>query len=234
MESTHVKVLQLFDMPAVQYTSLAPIQERGEDNSSVNYQLRRDANVMVIVHLCAPAPRTLALGLLCWSWMWLPSFEMMLPRYLTLSTFASGVSLVLMFGPTGGVWSRLVQYLGLAEADSQPEGLRRLLDLLICSLLSLFARRAQSSANRASWISWCQHFVFAFRCWRSKREKSRRYLISSMSCTACASMHLEKRLTGLGLQSDLLPLFLWKETMIPSRKSSSMTSSLLYFAEQSL
>ncbi|CAH3029278.1 unnamed protein product [Porites evermanni] len=48
MESTHVKVLQLFDMPAVQYTSLAPIQERGEDNSSVNYQLRRDANVMML------------------------------------------------------------------------------------------------------------------------------------------------------------------------------------------
>ena len=47
MESTHVKVLQLFDMPAVQYTSLASIQERGEDNSSVNYQLRT---------LCAPAP----------------------------------------------------------------------------------------------------------------------------------------------------------------------------------
>lgn len=35
-------------------------------------------------------------------------------------------------------------------------------------------------------------------------------------------------------QSDLLPLFLWKATMIPPRKSSSMTSSLLYFAEQSL
>ena len=51
-----MKVLQLFDMPSVQYTSLASIQERGEDHSSVNYQLRRDANVMVIVHLCAPAP----------------------------------------------------------------------------------------------------------------------------------------------------------------------------------
>ena len=51
-----MKVLQLFDMPAVQYTSLASIQERGEDNSSVNYQLCRDTNVMVIVHLCAPAP----------------------------------------------------------------------------------------------------------------------------------------------------------------------------------
>ena len=34
-------------------------------------------------------------------------------------------------------------------------------------------------------------------------------------------------------QSDLLPLLLWKATMIPSRKSSSMTSSLLY-KEQSL
>ena len=56
MESAHVKVLQLFDTPAVQNTSLASIQERGEDNSSVNYQLCRDANVMVIVHLCAPAP----------------------------------------------------------------------------------------------------------------------------------------------------------------------------------
>ena len=63
MESVHVKVLQLFDMPAVQYRSLAStIQERGEDNSSVNYQLCRDANVMVIVHLCAPP---LALVLLC-------------------------------------------------------------------------------------------------------------------------------------------------------------------------
>lgn len=51
-----MKVLQRFDMPAVQYTSLVSVLERGEDNSSVNYQLRRDANVMVIVHLCAPAP----------------------------------------------------------------------------------------------------------------------------------------------------------------------------------
>ena len=75
---------------------------------------------------------------------------MMLPRYLKLSTFASGVSLVLMFGPTAGVWSRLMQYFGLAEADSQPEGLRHFLDLLICRLLPLCARRAQSSANWAS------------------------------------------------------------------------------------
>ena len=156
--------------------------------------------------LCTSVLPPLMLGLFCWSWMWFPSFKMMLPRYLKLSTFASGVSLVLMFGPTGGVWSKLVQYLGLAEADSQPEGLRRLLDLLICRLLSLCARRAQSSANRASWISWCQHFVFAFRRWRSKREQSRRYLISSMSCTACASLHVEKRLNRSGASPASLHL----------------------------
>lgn len=45
-----------------------------------------------------------------------------------------------------------MQYLDLTEADSHPESCRRLLDLLICRLLSLCARRAQSSA-----ISWCLH-----------------------------------------------------------------------------
>ena len=49
--------------------------------------------------LCTSVPPPLALGLLCRSWMWFPSFEMMLPRYLKLSAFASGVFLVLIIGP---------------------------------------------------------------------------------------------------------------------------------------
>ena len=48
-----MKVLQLFDMPAVPSPSLASIQERGQDYSSVDFQLRRKANVMVIEHLVA-------------------------------------------------------------------------------------------------------------------------------------------------------------------------------------
>ena len=36
-EGTHVKVLQPFDMPAVQSPSLASIQERGQDYSSVDF-----------------------------------------------------------------------------------------------------------------------------------------------------------------------------------------------------
>ena len=35
-----VKVLQPFDMPAVQYQSLASILEKGQDNSSVDFKLR--------------------------------------------------------------------------------------------------------------------------------------------------------------------------------------------------
>ena len=53
-----MKVLQLFDMPAVQCPSLASIQERGQDYSSVDSQLHREANVMD----CAAS---LVLGLFC-------------------------------------------------------------------------------------------------------------------------------------------------------------------------
>ena len=58
MEGTHAKVLHLFDMPAVQCPSLTSIQERGQDYSSVDSQLHREANVMG----CAAS---LVLGLLC-------------------------------------------------------------------------------------------------------------------------------------------------------------------------
>ena len=44
-------------MAAVQYPSLASIpQEKGQDNSSVDFKLRKEANVMVIEHLCAQPP----------------------------------------------------------------------------------------------------------------------------------------------------------------------------------
>ena len=40
-EGTYVEILQLFEMPAVQSPSLASIQERGQDYSSVDFQLRK-------------------------------------------------------------------------------------------------------------------------------------------------------------------------------------------------
>ena len=48
-----MKVLWLFDMPAVQSPSPASIQDRGQDYSSVDFELHRKAIVMVIEHLCA-------------------------------------------------------------------------------------------------------------------------------------------------------------------------------------
>ena len=45
------------DMAAVQHPSLASIPpEKGQDNSSADFELRKEANVMVINHLCAQPP----------------------------------------------------------------------------------------------------------------------------------------------------------------------------------
>ena len=51
-----MKVLQLFDTPLVQCPRLAFTQQSGQDYSSVDFPLRREANVMVIENLCAQPP----------------------------------------------------------------------------------------------------------------------------------------------------------------------------------
>ena len=56
MECMRVKVLQLFDMPAVQSPSLESMQERGQDYSFVDFQLRRKANVMLIEYFSMQPP----------------------------------------------------------------------------------------------------------------------------------------------------------------------------------
>ena len=55
-EGTHVKVLQLLNMAVVQSPSLTSMQERGQDYSYANFQLRRKANVIMIEHFCAQPP----------------------------------------------------------------------------------------------------------------------------------------------------------------------------------
>ena len=55
-----MKVLQLFDTPLVQCPRLAFTQQSGQDYSSVDFPLRREANAMVIENLCAQPPWRLA------------------------------------------------------------------------------------------------------------------------------------------------------------------------------
>ena len=77
-----MKVLQLFDTPLVQCPRLAFTQQSGQDYSSVDFPLRREANVMVIENLCAQPPYSAWLALLILdliSFSRYPSFEMILP-----------------------------------------------------------------------------------------------------------------------------------------------------------
>ena len=78
-----MKVLHLFDTPSVQCPSLAFTQQSGQDYSSVDFPLRREANVMVIENLCAQPPYSALLALLTLDVTSLsrnPSFKMMLSR----------------------------------------------------------------------------------------------------------------------------------------------------------
>ena len=78
-----MKVLQLFDTPLVQCPRLACTQQSGQDYSSVDFPLRREANVMVIENLCAQPPYSAWLALLILDVTSLsrnPSFKMMLSR----------------------------------------------------------------------------------------------------------------------------------------------------------
>ena len=78
-----MKVLHLFDTPSVQCPSLAFTKQSGQDYSSVDFPLRREANVMVIENLCAQPPYSAWLALLILDVTSLsrnPSFKMMLSR----------------------------------------------------------------------------------------------------------------------------------------------------------
>ena len=87
---------------------------------------------------------------------WL-GFEMTLLTYVKLLTFASSMSTKLIFGSKDVVF----------EASCQTEGLRHLWEFFFhLQVTVVCARREQSSANRASLISWCRHFIFAFRRWK--------------------------------------------------------------------
>ena len=78
-----MKVLHLFDTPSVQCPSLAFTKQSSQDYSSVDFPLRREANVMVIENLCAQPPYSAWLALLILDVTSLsrnPSFKMMLSR----------------------------------------------------------------------------------------------------------------------------------------------------------
>ena len=149
MEGTHMRVLQLFNMPVVQSPSLSSIQERGQDCSFVDFQLCRKANA------CSLPKAWLALLILdVISLSRDPSFEMaMLPRYLKLSIFASGMLSKRTFGSMGVVfgagWCSTSVLLRLMVRPMAFDASENLLSI-ICRSLSLCARRAQSSAKRAS------------------------------------------------------------------------------------
>ena len=51
-----MKVLHLFNTPSVQCPSLAFTQQSGQDYSSLDFPLRREANVMVIDSLNVQPP----------------------------------------------------------------------------------------------------------------------------------------------------------------------------------
>lgn len=51
-----MKVLHLFNTPSVQCPSLAFTQQSGQDYSSLDFPLRREANVMVIENLNVQPP----------------------------------------------------------------------------------------------------------------------------------------------------------------------------------
>lgn len=51
-----MKVIHLFNTPSVQCPSLAFTQQSGQDYSSLDFPLRREANVMVIENLNVQPP----------------------------------------------------------------------------------------------------------------------------------------------------------------------------------
>ena len=59
-EGSHMKLLQLLYVPAVECPRLTPVEERGENHSIVESQLGRQPNVVLTEHSVSESPQRLA------------------------------------------------------------------------------------------------------------------------------------------------------------------------------
>ena len=146
-----------------------------------------------------------------------PSCEMILPRFLKLSTLANWVLLMVITRavllPPGAGWCRTPVFSRLIErpkrfADSEKPS------SISCKLDSLCVTSAQSSAKRASWMRPKRDFALPVRRRKSNREPPRRYRMCtwlSGSWTAWAIMHVKMlKRTGARTHPCFTPLLISK------------------------
>ena len=107
-----------------------------------------------------------------------PSLEIVLPRYLKVSTFFNWVPSMVMHGDYGALigagWRRTLVFPKLIVGQNSLVATDKL-SMIVCRWFSSWAIRAQSLANSASVISFLSVFVFAARLRRSNNEPFRRY-----------------------------------------------------------
>ena len=104
-----------------------------------------------------------------------PSTEIMLPRYLKLSTTFSSTSSMKIAGcgatELGARWNSTSVFSRLIDSPNCLEASEKLFSMA-CRSPGLWAMSAQSSANRASWMRLLRVFVLALSLRRSKMEPS--------------------------------------------------------------